>query len=170
MPDYVEDQEIYGVMTQLAECTRLEIVNSGLVEIDNVMLQPSNLPVVDFAGNGKVCGQIVVNLNNAVPIAGFPNQDSLGTCSSEFADEIALWVFRCAPPVKGTKQAPIFPSPADQTNAARDQLADKAAMLRAIRCCMQKSERQYLIRNYQPYGPAGNTVGGVWTIFVGPKK
>jgi hypothetical protein len=32
---------------------------------------------------------------------------------------------------------------------------------------MQKSGRAYLLGAFQPYGPSGNVVGGVWTVTVG---
>lgn len=168
MAEFREDTDVYPVMLALAECATAELVKSGLTPITKVTVQPGPNPVMDYVGNGDDCGEIIVNLNTGFPVDGFPNPAEDGLCTSEFAYEVALAIFRCAPPLHGTKNAPLPPTPEEQTNATREYLADMAAMKRAILCCMQQQKRQYVLRVWTGYGPSGNVVGGVWTVLVGP--
>lgn len=167
MAEFTEETEIYPVLIQLAACAQAELVKRGLPEIDKVTVQPGVTPVQDYVGNGKDCGEIIVNMTTSYPVNPFPNPDQGGaaSCASEFAYEVQLAIFRCAPPVKGTAQRPIFPTAVEQLEATRLHLADMAAAKAAIKCCMK--DRQYAIRTFQPYGPSGNVVGGVWTVVVG---
>jgi hypothetical protein len=167
MAEFVEEREIYPVLVQLAACAQAEVANRGLPEVGKVTVQPGVIPVQDYVGNGRDCAEIIVNMTASYPVNPFPSPDQGGiaSCASEFAYEVQLGIFRCAPPVKGTRQNPIFPSPADQLEATRLHLADMAAGKAAIKCCM--ADRQYTIRSFEPYGPTGNVVGGVWTVVVG---
>jgi len=171
MAEFREDP-IFAVMAQLAACAAEELVKSGLDEIDKVMLQPGALPVLDWVGNpGQGCGEIIVYNPTSFAIdavTGFPNQDTSGTCTSEYANVLSLGIFRCALQPKTNAQGKVIANvtPAEQTNATRIHTADKAAMRRAIACCLQ-GNYEYVVQPWQPYGPDGNAVGGIWTVIVG---
>jgi hypothetical protein len=154
-------------MLQLLECARLQLVKDGLEPADKTMLQAGLSPVVDWAGNGS-CGELIVNLRTGNPINGFPSPDATGNCASEMAYEVDLALFRCAPQPTGKSPNLKPPTPAAQTNAAREHLADMQSLKRAIQCCMSKTGSQYLIRQFTPYGPQGGAVGAIWTVLVGP--
>jgi hypothetical protein len=143
------------------------LVKDGLEPIDLVSIQPGNNGILDYVGNGKNCGEIIINVNQGYPVGPFPTQNSSATCSTEMAYEVRLGIFRCAPQPAGPKQSLRMPTAAEQTNAARIALADMSSMRRAIQCCMQTTGRQYVLRAFQSYGPQGNVVGGNWTVIVG---
>jgi hypothetical protein len=68
---------------------------------------------------------------------------------------------------------PILPSVDDQLSATRTQMAEMAAMRRAIRCCMAADEDgkeiSYALGVYTPAGPEGGCVGGGWSVIVSPR-
>jgi hypothetical protein len=163
MAEFREDTGIYPVMIALATCATEELVKSGLTAIDKVTIQPGLTPVQDYVGNGDDCGEIIVNLTSTFPSDPFPSPVQNATCAVDLAYEVQLGIFRCAPAMEVNEP----PSPAEQLNATRENLADMAAMHRAIRCCMQTMSRAYSLRAFAPYGPSGNVVGGIWTVIVG---
>lgn len=167
MAEFREDTDIFPVLTQLAECATAQLVKDGLDPISAVSVQPGQQGVMDYVGNGKDCGEIIINVNQGYPVGPFPNQSADATCTTQMAYEVQLGIFRCAPQPSGPKNALRMPSSAEQTNAARIALADMSSMRRAIQCCMQTTGRQYTLRSFTPYGPTGNAVGGYWLVVVG---
>jgi hypothetical protein len=56
-------------------------------------------------------------------------------------------------------------------DAARLQMADKAAMVEAIQCCLTESDEfsdlDYVLGQYQPMEVPGDCGGGVWLVTIG---
>lgn len=168
MVAFREDSDVYPVLIALSTCANDELAKSGLDPVAYTTIQPSAVPTMDYVGNGKDCAEMILNVTLGYPVTGAAlQQDVTGSCATTPGFDIQLGLFRCAPPMVGTKTNPRPPTPATWLNAERVVLADMAAMRRAIQCCMQTTERDYVLRNWQPYGPSGMAMGGVWTVTVG---
>jgi hypothetical protein len=164
---FVEDQGAYPVMVALAACTEEQLITRDLPPISKVTLQPGLEPVMDYVGNGKECGEIIVNMLNAFPYGPFPNPSTEANCGTPIAYTIEVGIFRCAPPMRGTRERPRPPLPEEQLESTRLHLADMAAVHAAIRCCMKGfPDRSYVVLPFQPYGPSGGVVGGTWGVVV----
>lgn len=161
MAVYTEDTGAYPIMVALTACVAEELAKRDLPPVGKVTLQPGSVPSIDYAGNGKDCAELIVNLMTAFPVDTFPLADSTGTCSNALAYQVQVGLFRCAPPLRGGGKQP--PTMEDQLEATRLHLADMAALRAAIRCCFAGTDREYVLLPFAPYS-GGNAVGGVWTI------
>jgi len=166
MPELREDGEIYPLLIDLLACAETELERSGLPPTISAIV-PGQLAINDYAGDGKNCDEMVVNVVQAYPYQDFPTPSDQASCTSPLAYEVQLTIFRCAANPTGTRQAPKPPTPAAQLESVRGHLADMQAMRRAIRCCMQNGERLYALRLFTPIGPTGGVIGGTWSFLVG---
>jgi hypothetical protein len=167
MADFVEDNLIYPRLIAIAEGVQMAIAQNGLPIVERVSVQPGTEPVMDYVGNGKDCAEIIVNMMGAtiMPVSTAETASFSG-CQPELVFQVAVGVFRCAPTPKGNP--PKMPTAADQLNATRLHLADMRASKRGI--CMALEGVQYEVNDFQPYGPEGGVVGGVWTVTVGGEE
>lgn len=77
-----------------------------------------------------------------------------GNCDKGLGFDIELGLFRCFP-------MDPEPSPADVLlEAATLQLADLDTMRKALGCCDWLPRSDFVIGQYQPFGPDGGVVGG----------
>lgn len=162
MAVYTEDTGAYPIMIQLAACVEQELAKRDLPAASKVTLQAGAIPSIDYVGLGKECSELIVNLMTAFPVSTFPEADTSGNCASPLAYQVQVSLLRCAPPLRAQGKQP--PSIEDQLEGARLHLADMQAVHAAVRCCFAKTDREYVLAPFQPYGPQGNVVGGVWTI------
>lgn len=162
---YTEETDIFPVMLSLASATSDEL-SAAELPVDYAYLQAGAEPVIDHAGNGKSCSELIVNLVAAIPVDNFPAVAEVATCGSQFGYEVQVGVFRCAPTISGRNNT--TPSVEDQIASTRMHLADMAAVKRSI--CKTLRDRHYVIRGFAPYGPEGGAVGGTWLIFIGPER
>lgn len=174
MADYVEDDDAYPVMVELVATVQQQLIKNGLTPIDKATVQPGGTIVNDYAGSGKECGELIVNLISAYPSNPFPQQAQTGSragkasigCGVIIAYSLAVTILRCAPNMRGTKAAPTPPTLNDQLMAARDQMADMKAMRMAICQAMNNTGRDYQLGVYTPVGAEGGVVGGTWGVLV----
>jgi hypothetical protein len=166
MAEVIGDTMILPVMADIAAEVAAELVRRGLDPITKVIVQPGSEFVVDYAGNGKDCGEIDVNLVQAYPTDNFPEPDVQGNCVSALAFELNVSVMRCAAPTHGTKQNPSPPTIAEQLESTAQHLADMQASRCAIKVVLARLERDYVLQAFTPIGPQGQTVGGTWTVIV----
>lgn len=166
MAEVVGDAMILPVMVDLGAEVAAELVKRGLVPIDKIIIQPGSEFVVDYAGNGKDCGEIDVNLVQAYPTDNFPEPDATGNCVSALAFELNVSIMRCAAPTHGTAQSPKPPTLAEQLASTAEHLADMQAARCAIKVVLARLERDYVLQAFTPIGPQGQTVGGTWTVIV----
>jgi hypothetical protein len=163
MAEFREDAGIYPLLIELAGCLEAELEESGLHPVSYLALMPG-FEVAFDAGNDEDCGQGWVKLLNAYPAGdSFPEPDSVGTCISLLGFEVEVGIVRCLPVADDSGNPP---SVEDNLLATRNQLADMAAMHRAIRCCLGTGDRNYVLGTYNPYGPLGGIVGGTWTFRI----
>lgn len=174
MTDFLEDPDAYPVMIELAATTQNQLVKNGLPPIDKVTIQPGAVIVADYVGNGKDCGEIIINLITAYPSNPFPQQTLTSTrsgkaaigCGVVLAYQLAVSVLRCAPVMTGTKQAPIPPTMDVVLAATRLQMADMQATRTAICQALNNTGRDYQLGAYTPVGADGGVVGGTWALLV----
>lgn len=164
-PVLIEDTAAWPGVTVLASCLCAEIEVSGLGPV--CLCSP--LPGADIALDYGTEGMAWVRVMGLWPSATFPSADGIGrglgrsTCTSPLAVQVELGVARCAP-MPGDDGEP--PSMVDQFEATRRQLADMAAMRRAVVCCQGKDARYRIdLGPYSPGGPTGGVLWGTWTVW-----
>jgi hypothetical protein len=84
-------------------------------------------------------------------------------CGLEYAVGIEIGVLRCSSTV--TDQGTIA-SPAVMTDEALQVLTDEAQLSEAAQCCIRSlpGVKNLVMVRWDPLGPEGGCVGGVWTI------
>lgn len=159
MVDLIDDQGVWPTLITLRDCLCEEIVKSGLPEVCYCDVMPGALAPFDFADDGMAW----VRVTQAFPSLQFPNQslDARRSCASPLAYGIEVGIVRCAPKYD---HAGNPPSAAEEFESTRIQLADMAAMRRAINCCLGK--RDAVLGIYTPIGPDEGGIGGTWTVNV----
>jgi hypothetical protein len=58
------------------------------------------------------------------------------------------------------------PTLEQNVEALRLQLADMAAMRRAVECCFGDAEIDYILGSYNPITVEGDCLGGVFTVYA----
>lgn len=158
---YVDDTEIWPLMERLADCLCETLTERGVLPGGCFCdIMPGDQAVWDYSS-----GMAWVRLASVVPSSVFPNQDfELNNCGTTLAGEIEVGVLQCTP-VGGADGSP--PEPSQRREAARLQMASMAAMRAAILCCADGNDLDLILGAYDPQGPNGGLVGGVWTVSVG---
>lgn len=161
-----EDTLIYPLLTNLTECLCSQLIASGLEATCRCVLVPGVGPALDFcdAGcDGGCPGEAWVRLVRAFPATNFPAQDAAATCFTLLAFEVEVGVARCLP-TGDSRGNP--PDAQEMFNTARLQLADMAAMQRAIQCCFGGVERDYVLGAFEPTLASGGCLVSTWSLFV----
>lgn len=164
----VEDTLIYPRLVELAACLCTEIEASGLFHGEELCfcgLQFGDLVPIDLLEKKSVgAGVAWVRMAQAFPSTSFPNPDEgSGTCATLLAYEVEVAIARCVPILDRNGKPP---SVAQSLEAARLQLADMAAMRRAVACCFGGGDIDYTLMQYQPIPVSGGVGGGFWTVFA----
>jgi hypothetical protein len=159
MVDLIDDQGVWPNLLALRDCLCEEIAKSGLPEVCYCDVMPGALAPFDFADDG----QAWVRLVNAFPSLIFPNQstDLRASCAAPLAYVIEVGIVRCAPRYDGAGHPP---SQAEEFEATRIQMADMAAMRRAIQCCLNRKDA--VLGIYTPIGPDEGGIGGTWQVTI----
>jgi hypothetical protein len=173
MAEFREDTIVYPVMVELAACLCAEIEASGLPEPCFCGLLPGSSVSLDFCGQGKCegnCGgQAWVRPVDAYPSVQFPVADVNPTnCQSPLAFRVEVGIARCMPMGKNSAVAGYTPPTLEQQlEATRLQMADMAAIRRAISCCMTANENlDYVLESYTPLPTQGGCGGGSFTVVI----
>lgn len=166
----VEESVIYPTIIRLASCLCTEIQNSELPEPCYCGPIVGDI-VYDFCSDcstGKCGGQAWVRLVDAFPSSDFPSpMSSPMNCNAPIAYTLEVGIVRCKP--VGTNSAVAgYKPPTMQQNvdALALQLADLAAMRRAMQCCLDEGDLTYYISNYVPSSPDGDCLGGAFTVTI----
>lgn len=174
MAEFVEDTIVYPTLIQMVACLGKEITDSGLPEPCFIGVLPGSVVSLDYCGAGKCdgtqCGgQAWARVVDVFPSSQFPtvNQDE-SNCGQPLAFRLEVGIGRCVP--VGTNNAIggfIPPTLEQQLDATRLQLADMAAMRRAISCCVAKDRNiDYVLEPYVPIPAQGGCGGGFWTVVI----
>jgi hypothetical protein len=173
MGTVIEDVGVYPTMIALSACLCAELDASGLGGACFCGIIPGSQVVLDVCascGKDKACpGQAWVRLVSAFPSTIFPDADhTVATCLSPLAYNLEVGVARCFPQGKSNSITGFTPPTLDeQVNATRLQMADMAAMKRAIQCCMTRNDDiTYALGQYTPMTVGGGCGGGTWSVTV----
>lgn len=158
---FTDDTLIWPLLTQLSDCLCETLSERGLLPGDCFCgIVPGQQVAWDYTS-----GMAWVRLNSVVPSATFPNQSfNLNNCGTTLAAEVEVGVLHCAP---GSASDGSPPGELQQFESARLQMATMAAMRSAILCCSESTDVDMILGAYEPQGPNGNLVGGVWTVSMG---
>lgn len=162
----VEDVLIYPVLTKLTECLCAELERSGLAAACRCLLVPGSGPSLDFCSegcDGGCPGEAWVRLLRAFPSSNFPAQDGVAICTTLLAFEIEVGVGRCLPVGQDNGQPP---EDQETFDTARLQLADMAAMRRAIVCCFAGSDTEHILSSFEPNIALGGCLVSTWSLTV----
>lgn len=165
-----EDSGVYPVTTALLGCLQTEFQESGLGTPDVLTVLPGQdiAVYIGFGDDGEplanMCLQVWVRLSSAFVSVNFPTQDTTHPNTQRpLAFELEVGAIRC---MSVGDEDGEGAAPEDLLAAARLQMADMAAMKRAICQCLQIARRNYLLEDYAPQGPLGGIVGGSWSVIV----
>lgn len=160
----VEDFHIYPAMIQLAACLCAELKDSGLPEPCFCGIIEGTEANLDCGSCEDGCGAAWVRLDSAFPTSDGVTLDPLAKCTSQIAYTLEVGVTRCFSPFADADGNGI--GVAEHLDAARLQLADMAAVVRAIKCCFDRDEWDYNLGIYTPVPFTGGCGGGIWQLTV----
>jgi hypothetical protein len=156
---YQPDVRIMPALMRLHECLCAELTRSGLGENCACALIHGSADSIAPPGVGK--GYAWVGLNTIFPSKVFPTPaGDASSCPAPLAALVTVGVMRCYA-VRATGE-----TPEEMLLYMDKQMADMAAMRRAIVCCNQEFD-DMILGTYTPLGPAGGIYGGQWTVSIG---
>lgn len=165
-----EDVTIYPVTTALLGRLQTEFEGAGLGTPDFLTVMPGQDVSIYIGFDEKAddspggCLQVWVRLSSAFISVNFPQQDTTHPNSIKpAAFELEIGAVRCTSVGNEDGEGA---SQEDLLAASRLQMADMAAMKRAICGCLKDLDRTYLLEDYAPQGPLGGIVGGSWGVMV----
>jgi hypothetical protein len=146
---------VWALLAALKECLCEEIARSGR-PVCFCAVVPGSQAILEYASGG----QAWVRLASAFPSNAFPSPAGTESkCYTPLAWQVEVGIARCVPVESPTEE--------DQSFAAEIQVADMELMRRAIACCMgAEDDYSYVLGTYQPSGPTGDIVAGVWSLLV----
>jgi hypothetical protein len=170
MATFREDEFIYPKMVELSACLCTEIDESGLPGVCSCGPIVGTL-VLDYCTNCKdkgCSGQAWVRLVDAFPSIDFPSPVfQPQNCDAPMAYTIEVGIVRCKPLGTNTQLRGYTPPTMEQNvDALRLQLADLAALRRAIQCCFGGSDVTYMMSAYSAAPPDGDCLGGSINVIV----
>ena len=172
MADYVEDFIAWPVMIQMAACLESTVLERGLPALCRSNPVPGPLAVIEACSCSDNCkGMGWVRLVEEYPSSQFPSADQDGgKCGSPMAFTLEVGIARCLHTGSVNKVTGNFtpPSVENLMDDVRLQMADKAAMLRAIQCCLTQdgNDNSYSLGAYGPMQATGDCAGGYWTVTI----
>lgn len=175
MPAFVEDPIAWPTMVKLAACLCTTLEDRGLPGTCQCTPVPGPLAVMESCGKCKgtgseACGgQGWVRFVNEFPSRQFPQPDSTSAnCDTPLAYVLEVGVARCLPTGNSNSISGYTgPTMEQLMDATRLQLADKAAMVAAIKCCLAgEDDISYVLGQYQTIQTAADCGGGMWTVTI----
>lgn len=156
---YTPDVRIMPALIKLHECLCAELERAGLSAGCDCALLHGSAEAVAPPAVGK--GFAWVGLSSVFPSRSFPSPTTdRDTCGAPLAALVTVGVMRCyAVKVAGE-------SAEDMLTYMDKQMADMAAMRRAIVCCNGEFE-DLSLGTYTPIGPSAGVYGGSWALAIG---
>ncbi len=177
MTDYQDDTLAWPVMVKLAACLETTLAARKLPAVCRTSVVPGPQAIIEAcsggACNGDCGGQAWVRFSAEYPYSSFPTQDTTAAiCYTPRAFVLEVGIARCIPTGKASSIGGFTPPSVQQlVDATRLQMADKAAMVAAIQCCLGDGDEfdhlSYVLGQYQPMQIPGDCGGGVWTVTIG---
>jgi hypothetical protein len=161
-PGLPYESRVSQVLDDLAVCLCAQIEIDGLPPTCFCGVMPGAEVALDYAGDCEVrCGMAWVRMIAAYPSTSVgAAAERPGNCSAGVGIDIEMGIVRCLDVGDGGQP----PSPDAMAGSARLQSADMMAMWRAVVCC--NGSNDWMMGQYQPYGPEGALVGGMFQIAV----
>lgn len=166
-----EDTVVYPTLIALSACLCQELELAGGPPLCYCGPVTGDV-ALDFCGgscDGAGCGgQAWVRFVDIYPSSTFPSVDNtLSNCKAPFAYTLEVGTARCAPSGESGPSGYTPPTMSENVEAIRLQLADVAAMRRAIQCCFGAGEYDYSMGAYTQIGiNGGGCVGGLINLVV----
>lgn len=150
-------------LQELADCLCAQVAEDGLPGLCFCGVVPGEAAAADYISDRcDDCGMAWVRLVSIYPTAGVGIADTtIGNCNKELGFDVEIGIMRCFS-VGDAQGNP--PSPNEVREAAALAALDAETMVRAVACCPAINSKSYVMGNYQPLGPQGGVVGGVWTL------
>lgn len=153
------DQGAWPAMLELVDCLCNEIRDSGLPKVCFCGVLSGSEPPLDYCDDGQAWVRLVTEYPSTV----FPLPEEDLRCTAPLAFQLEVGIGRCAPQMHDASTPPTMQEEFDATQL---QMADKAAILRAIRCCFQQFDRdEVVLGRYTPFH-GGDCLGGFWTVTI----
>jgi hypothetical protein len=162
---YTDDKQVWPLVVDLASCVCAELDKASLPATCFCGVIPGDVSY-DYCGNDcaeGVCGGMAwVSPKLLIPSQQLATSQGIGVASRrcQFPDltlAVEVGIVRCAPMPDGDGSPPSL---ADYLDAAQLQLADMAALERALLCCQKDPP---VLDAWNSVGPDGGCLGGVWT-------
>lgn len=156
---YTPDSLIMPILQAVLQCVCDEFTEAGLNDHCECALIPGvgSTPFPPAPGMGTAW----VGVNYIYPTTAIPEQAIGGDCSANLGANITVGSMRC---YKITKETP---SVDDMLLYMDKQMADMAALRRAIMCCDGLKDYEMVVGQYTPIEFTGGMFGGAWTVDVG---
>lgn len=155
--------KISTALLTLLRCFDEELKAAGIREdLCALTIYPGNMVPYDYE-----CGSGWVRLVSANPTVAFPAQDlTVNNCTSSMAYPVEMGLVRPGPIPYNFGTDMDLPDDAEQLESALRVVEDMELMRRAI-VRASASIPQLLLGAWNPQGPDGGIVGGVWDLTVG---
>lgn len=177
-PEFMEDELAWPIMVKLVACLEQTLAARHLPGVCRASVVPGPQAVIEACTNGGACdggechGQAWVRFTAEYPYTAFPTQDTTAAkCGTSRAFVLEVGIARCLPTGRANGVGGYTPPTMQKmVEATRLQMADKAAMIAAIECCLKDADDRdldYVLGQYQPMQIPGDCGGGVWTVTIG---
>lgn len=163
---YTDDRQVWPMLVDLASCVCAELTNAGLPGTCFCGVIPGQV-AFDHCGTNcesDDCGGMAwVTPLQVIPSEQLATSAGIGVAAPrrcQIPDLTVVFqcgVVRCAPMPVDSGTPPSLP---EYLDAARLQLADMAAVERALLCCFPDPPT---LTGWDSIGPDGGCLGGVWT-------
>lgn len=159
---------IKALMTELAACLCAQIDADGLTKPCFCGIVPGQQVVADFMPDcfglegEELDGMAFVRLALAYPAfqPGVVVEDPAASVIAGLGVDIEIGILRSIPaPEEGLDEKAA-------ADAAMSQYDDMLAIRKAIVCCAELERADFILNQYQPFGPLGIVVGGAFTVMV----
>lgn len=169
---YIEDTGAWPTMVTLAAAVENELYASGLPGLCVCTPVPGQTVVLDrcgqCGGDDECRGQGWVRWVTEYPSTQFPEPDRTGDgCCAPMAYQLEVGIARCVSTGSSNAIGGIQPPTVESVVlAARQQMADKAAVARAINKALTAKDVSFFLSNAIPMQATGDCLGFIWNVTV----
>lgn len=160
-----------GIMARLEAlaaclCAEIEDPANGVPGVCFCGVVPGDQPPAVYSGNcSDACGMAWVRLVTMYPATGVGIAESRPIrCDPALGVDVEVGMLRC---MSVGDERGNLPSLEEQHDAVALQMADSMVMLKALLCCDAFGSEVVIVGQYQPVGPQGGLVGGVFVASMG---
>jgi hypothetical protein len=156
---------ILSVMTDITACLIAQFETDGRPPFCFAGLLPGDAIAHDYT---KSCddadGMLWVRFASGYPATAVGLQDdSTNNCAKSLGYDLEVGFLRGAPLPDDQGNPPTVE---EQQASVEQQLADMLTARKALKCCVPLKSMEYRLGGFQPFGPMGGVVGGLWALSV----